>query len=364
MYLTLFNNTGESRAEAIAQIAIRRISSAQMTDRSIDFTRREALAGAAALGLWPAAAAATPLKSLTNRAASREARRLYDYLWSIYGRYTLTGQQESPAGKRDELDYIQRITGRLPAILSLDYIIPEEWDGVYERALAWSRAGGIVALCWHWGAPDIGTGYDNSKKDFDVTAALQPGTRQNALMMTQMAEVGQQLARLRDARVPVLWRPFHEFSGDWFWWGKHGPEAFKSLWSLMHDQFTRRLRLDNLIWVLGWAGQNVDPAYYPGRNRVDIVGADLYVDDHGSLDGMFGQVKAIVGDTVPICLHENGPIPDPATLGPNADWLWFMTWHTRWIEGADQNPPDLLARYYASQRYLTRDELPRLYSRH
>jgi mannan endo-1,4-beta-mannosidase len=38
-----------------------------------------------------------------------------------------------------------------------------------------------------------------------------------------------------------------------------------------------------------------------------------------------------------------------------------MTWHTRWIEGADQNPPDLLARYYASKRYLTRDELPRFF---
>jgi mannan endo-1,4-beta-mannosidase len=111
--------------------------------------------------------------------------------------------------------------------------------------------------------------------------------------------------------------------------------------------------------VLGWAGQNVDAAYYPGRDLVDIVGADLYVDDHGPLADIFGKVKAIVGDTVPICLHENGPLPDPALLGPAADWLWFMTWHTRWIEGADQNPQDLLARYYGSKRYLTRDELPR-----
>lgn len=324
-------------------------------------SRREVLAGGAALGLVPATALGSPVKRLSSPAASREARRLYRFLWSIYGRYTLTGQQESPAGKRDELDYIQRVAGRLPAILGLDFIIPSEWDGVHDRALAWSRAGGIVALCWHWGAPDIGTGYENSKKDFDVTAALKPGTPQNALMMAQMAEVGQQLARLRDAGVPVLWRPFHEFSGDWFWWGKHGPEAFKALWRLMHDQFTRRFQLNNLLWVLGWAGQNVDPAYYPGRDLVDIVGADLYVNDYGPLATMFGQVKAIVGDTVPICLHENGPIPDPATLGPDADWLWFMTWHTRWIEGADQNPPDLLARYYASKRYLTRDELPRLF---
>jgi mannan endo-1,4-beta-mannosidase len=315
--------------------------------------------GAAALGLVPTVVTGKAVRSLSNPAASTEARRLYAYLWSIYGKKTLTGQQESPAGKRDELDYLQRITGKLPAILGLDYILPSEWEGVHDRAIAWHRAGGIVTLCWHWGAPDVGIGYENSKKDFDVAAALRPGTRQHRLMMAQMAEVAHQLTRLRDAGVPVLWRPFHEFSGDWFWWGKHGPDALKSLWRLMHNQFTRRFRLNNLLWVFGWAGQNVDPAYYPGRSLVDVVGADLYVDNHGPLDEMFGQVKGIVGDTVPICLHENGPVPDPTTLGANADWLWFMTWHTRWIEGADQNPPDQLAHYYQSDRYLTRDELPR-----
>lgn len=324
-----------------------------------EFSRRETLAGATALALSATLAAGKASQRLSNRAASTEAQRLYRYLWSIYGRHTLTGQQENPGPRRDELQYLERVTGHLPAILGLDFIDPADWDGVHERAIAWHRAGGIVALCWHWGAPDIGTGYENSKKDFDVTAALTSGTPQNVTMMTQMTAVGHQLARLRDARVPVLWRPFHEFSGTWFWWGKHGPEAFRSLWSLMHRQFTRYLRLDNLVWVLGWAGQNVDPAYYPGRGLVDIVGADLYVSDHGPLASMFAQVKRIVGDTVPICLHENGPVPDPTTLGRDADWLWFMTWHTRWLESADQNPPDLLARYYASERYLTRDELPR-----
>ncbi|RZM32118.1 MAG: hypothetical protein EOP67_29435 [Sphingomonas sp.] len=154
------------------------------------------------------------------------------------------------------------------------------------------------------------------------------------------------------------WRPFHEFSGDWFWWGKHGPDALKALWALMYDRYTRVHGLDNLVWVCGWAGQNIDPAWYPGRAMVDVVGADIYAKDHGNLAPMFAQVKAIVGDTVPICLHENGPVPDPALLGAEADWLWFMTWHTRWLTGADQNTPELLRRDFNSQRYLTKDELP------
>lgn len=255
------------------------------------------------------------------------------------------------------MPYIERETGKLPAILGLDYIHPQDNIDVNARATEWHRSGGIASICWHWGAPDVGTGYENSKKDFDVARALSPGTPQNRAMMAQMQEIGALLAKLRDRQVPVLWRPFHEFSGDWFWWGKHGPDAFKALWRLMYDTYTRSMGLDNLIWVLGWAGQNVDAAYYPGRAYVDIAGADIYAEDHGALASMFGQVKRIVGDTVPICLHENGPIPDPVGLGPTADWLWFLTWHTRWLKGADQNTVEQLRSYYASERYLTKNEL-------
>jgi mannan endo-1,4-beta-mannosidase len=317
----------------------------------------------AALGLLHGmpALAAIPNHTLSNPNASPAARKLYAYLWSQYGRKTLTGQQEqgsAPPNPNAELDYLQRVTGKLPAILGLDYIDPRDNDAVNARATAWARSGGIVTLCWHWGAPDIGTGYENSKKDFDVAAALKPGTPQNVAMMRDMTEVARLLTVLRDRAVPVLWRPFHEFSGDWFWWGKHGPDAFKALWALMYDQFTRVHRLDNLIWVLGWAGQNVDPAWYPGRGTVDVAGADIYANDHGNLAAMFAQVKAIVGDTLPICLHENGPVPDPTLLGASADWLWFMTWHTRWLTGADQNTPEQLRRDYTAKRYVTKDELP------
>jgi hypothetical protein len=326
-------------------------------------SRRETLGMTAALGLLHGvpALAAVPNHTLSNSRASPAARKLYTYLWSQYGRKTLTGQQEQGSAQPNpngELDYLQRVTGKLPAILGLDYIDPRDNDAVNDRATAWARSGGIVTLCWHWGAPDIGTGYENSKKDFDVAAALKPGTPQNVAMMRDMTEVARPLKVLQDRGVPVLWRPFHEFSGDWFWWGKHGPDAFKALWALMYDQFTRVHGLNNLIWVLGWAGQNVDPAWYPGRGTVDVAGADIYANDHGNLAAMFAQVKAIVGDTLPICLHENGPVPDPALLGPNADWLWFMTWHTRWLTGADQNTPDQLRRDFASKRYVTKDELP------
>jgi hypothetical protein len=327
-----------------------------------EWTRRRMILSAAACAAMPRAAfarraAARTPSALSFAGAGAEARALYAWLWSLYGTRTLTGQQENPGLPRDELAYIERVSGRLPALLGLDYIDPADWTGVRERALAWYRRGGVVTLCWHWGSPSIGTGYENSKRDFDVAAALRAGTPERRLMIDQMDAVAQELAWLRDRGVPVLWRPFHEFSGDWFWWGQHGPQDFRGLWSTMYDRFCKTHRLDNLIWVLGWAGQNVDARYYPGRGMVDIAGADIYAADHGNLAPMFAAVKAIVGDTVPICLHENGPIPDPALLGPDADWLWFMTWHTRWLTGADQNTAAQVRDAYRSQRYLTLDEV-------
>lgn len=325
--------------------------------RSGGVTRRSALGAAAACALVPARLAAAPARRLSDPRANAATRALYAWLWSLYGRRTLTGQQENPGEPREELNYIERTTGRLPALLGLDYIHPADWGGVRERALAWHARGGLVTLCWHWGAPDIGTGYENSKRDFDVAAALRPGTPQHRMMIEQMDAVAGELAWLRDRGVPVLWRPFHEFSGDWFWWGKHGPDAFRALFATMYERYAGRHRLDNLIWVLGWAGQNVDARYYPGRRMVDIAGADIYAADHGNLAPMFGAVKRIVGDAVPICLHENGPIPAPETLGPDADWLWFMTWHTRWLTGADQNGVADLRAAYGAERYLTLDEI-------
>ncbi|TPG38352.1 mannan endo-1,4-beta-mannosidase A and B [Sphingomonas koreensis] len=307
--------------------------------------------------------ATTRARALANPAADAPAKALYRYLWRIYRHKTLTGQQESdrqPDGPRAELDYIERTTGKLPAILGLDYITPNDQNAVNDRATRWYRDGGIPTICWHWGAPDIGTGYENAKKDFDVAAALRPGTPQNKAMTRDLAHVGDLLTVLRDRGVPVLWRPFHEFSGDWFWWGKHGPGAFKALWTLMYDYFTRDRELTNLIWVLGWAGQNIDPAYNPGRDRFDIAGADLYVKDHGNLASMYQAVRRIVGDDAPICLHENGPIPDPETLSADADWLYFMTWHSEFILDGKTNPPADLKRFYNADRYLTRDEIPRL----
>ena len=210
--------------------------------------RRETLLGlTTAMGLK--AFGPGPDRRLRHPSPSAEAKALYGFLWSIYGTHTLTGQQEqnfTSAGPGQELAYLERVTGRRPALLGFDYIHPYDNAAVNERAIAWSRSGGVVCICWHWGAPGGPSGYEASKADFDLEAGLTPGTPENRTMLHDMDVVAELLKGVRDAGVPVLWRPLHEFSGQWFWWGRHGAEGFKALWLLMQDRFTRLHRLDNL----------------------------------------------------------------------------------------------------------------------
>ncbi len=333
-------------------------------------TRRSVLlGGASALLSLSADASIFPLfhhkHHLSNPQASPRAEKLYAYLWHTYRHKTLTGQQAAPrTGQSGELAYLQRVTGKQPAILGLDYIHPDEQAFVNDYATRWYlEQGGIPTLCWHWGAPDIGTGYENSKKDFDLPAALRPGTSQHDALQRDLDGIADQLTILRDRDIPILWRPLHEFTGSWFWWGKHGPSAFKDLWILMYEYFTTTRGLNNLLWVAGFSGEpgtSSSAAWYPGPQYVDIAGPDTYVKDHGNLAPLFAQAHAIVGDTKPICLHECGAIPDPDLLGHAAPWLYFMAWHTSFVINNSLNTADFLHRVYNSERYLTLDELPNL----
>ncbi len=311
----------------------------------------------------PAAHAKAPARGgLSNPGASAEARALYRYLNDTWGHRTLTGQQESMwhGSPRYELDYIQQVSGKQPAVLGLDYIDPPKRAGVNARAQAWYEGGGITTICWHWGNPLVGPGYVNSKIHFDGAAALKTGTPENVALLRDMDEIAGFLGELRDQRVPVLWRPFHEFTGDWFWWGQCGPDVFKAVWTLMYDRYTHTYGLDNLIWVLGYT-KDPDPAWFPGRDRIDIIGADNYVEDRGPMDDMYRRVQAITGDAVPIALHECGPIPDPGQLtASQANWLYFLVWHSDFIRDGKTNPPDWIKTVYTSPRYVTLDQVPNL----
>jgi hypothetical protein len=155
-----------------------------------------------------------------------------------------------------------------------------------------------------------------------------------------------------------LWRPFPEFDGGRFWWGKGGAEAFKKLWILMYDRYTNTYKLNNLIWVLGYSSE-VKAGWYPGDAYVDIAGADAYT--AGTQSSLFNKVKNIVGGDIPICYHECGPIPNPDEMfADGTNWVWFLTWHTTYLK--DQNTVAALRKIYTHVHVYTLGELPNLKS--
>jgi mannan endo-1,4-beta-mannosidase len=292
--------------------------------------------------------------TLKNPNATKEVRILNNYIRGIYGQRILSGQQESTwMGSPDyEMDYILETTGKLPAIRGMDYI-NEDFDGVTQRAIEWWNQGGIVSICWHWGTPPDGVGYESSKGTADLKEMFAEGSAVNKGMLAQMDRVAEELKKLQKAGVPVLWRPFHEFDGGWFWWGRGGPEIFKKLWTLMYDRFTNHHGLNNLIWVLGYSSK-VKNGWYPGDAYVDIAGADHY--GEGTQIAKYKKVLKIVGTEMPVAYHENGPIPDPdAMAADGAKWAWFLTWHTTYI--MEQNTPEYLKMVYNHDYVITRDEL-------
>ncbi len=297
---------------------------------------------------------------LSNPNASAQAQSLYSFLCDTYGNYVISGQQESTwMGSVDyEMHIIQNASGKLPVLRGLDYM-GDDFGGVNQRAKDWYAKGGIVEICWHCGSDFSGSHTESLETNLNWDAALTPGTNEYNALIAGMDKAAKALQELEDAGVPVLWRPFHEFDGQWFWWGKGGADNFKKLWQIMYNRYTNDWGLDNLIWVLGYSGETKD-GWYPGDAYVDIVGADTYVNHTNSLLSMYQKTASIANK--PVCLHENGPIPDPDKMASDgANWLWFMTWHTSFVDNHDINTTAYLNKVYNSDHVLTLDEIPDIY---
>lgn len=294
------------------------------------------------------------IPGLTNPDASKEAKAVYDYLVSINGEYVLSGQQESTwMGSPDyETDYISSSSSKLPVIKGFDYM-NDDFEGVNERALQWWEKGGLVTICWHCGSDFSGEWKDCMESEVsDWEKMLTEGTDEYNKMIEGMDKAAKALKQLQEKGVPVLWRPFHEFDGHWFWWSKGGSESFKRLWVIMYERYTDYWKLDNLIWVLGFSDQGEKSyQWYPDDEYCDITGADTYQ------TGIFSKLYRKIGFATlfgkMLCLHECGNNPTVKEL-EKTPWLWFMTWHTEYL--TERNTPEMIDELYNSEIVITLDE--------
>jgi len=299
-----------------------------------------------------------PYGELSNANSSENTKAVYRYICSVYKKNILTGQQEYFQSPDNEINYIESVTGKLPAIRGMDFI-NDDFDGVVSRAKEWWERGGIPTICWHCGSNFKNGYWECLHSDIaDWEAALTEGTPEYDALIAGIDKAAAALSELEEADVPVLWRPFHELDGDWFWWGRGGARNYVKLWRIMYTRYTDHWGLDNLIWVLGYQARTETPElWYPGDGYVDIAGADSYYG--GTQVLLYKRVELFIGNRKPICFHETGTIPDMNKLQFwGADWCYFMTWHTDYITDEKNNTKESLVKIYNSDYAITLDELP------
>ncbi|WP_229317186.1 glycosyl hydrolase [Larkinella sp. C7] len=312
-----------------------------------------------------------PSKTLVDPQATASTKALFSYLVDQYGSKVIAGQQ-------DDVEYILEKTGKEPAIGSfdlMDYSPSRVLHGATpqrssEACLAWARKGeghGIISLLWHWNAPaDLidqapdklwWSGFYTRATTFDLAATLaDPQGERYQLLIRDIDAIAGELKKFQTADIPVLWRPLHEASGGWFWWGARGAGPFKELWRLLHDRLTNHHQLHNLIWVYT-ATDSIHPDWYPGDSYVDVVGLDIYTDPTASLSGNWTHAQGAFSGKKLVTLSETGNLPNPDQIRSLGTWWsWFSVWTG--VDFIKKQPVEQLKAVYTDKDVITRDELP------
>jgi mannan endo-1,4-beta-mannosidase len=293
----------------------------------------------------PAAKPVTP-------GASAEATALLQVLYDISGKYTLTGQHNYPNTKSRNSEFASKYIGKTPIIFGSDWGQAKAGDSdsylarpdIVQEAIRQHQKGAIVALCWHAVPPTAdepvtfrqlpgsdpkalksvqGKLLDEQFKD-----VLTPGTALYNHWCAQVDAIAVFLKQLQDAHVPVLWRPYHEMNGDWFWWGNRtGEYSTIALYRQLFDRLVNTHHLNNLIWV--WSVDRPSrpgmehAKFVPGADYVDVLALDVYGSDFAQ---SYYDSLVSLSQGKPIALAEVGNPPTPEILAKQPRWAYYMTW--------------------------------------
>ncbi len=229
--------------------------------------------------------------------ATKETRRLYQNLFKLKTKGVMFGHQDDLAygvGWKDEdgRSDIKSVAGDYPAVYGwdlghLELDSAKNFDGVpfnsmvnYVREI-YSR-GGVSTISWHMIDPVTGkTAWSNDSRS--VVQILTDPAKQ-ALYKAYLDKLAVLVTKFKGAKgeaIPVIFRPFHENTGAWFWWGTKScsSEEFIALWRLTVDYLRNEKKLHNLLYAYSPADFDSEANYmatYPGDAYVDVLGFDLY----------------------------------------------------------------------------------------
>ena len=243
-----------------------------------------------------------PSIDLVDAEASRETRALYANLKRLAPERVLFGHQDDLAygvtwknepGRSDVKD----VTGAYPAVHGFDLgrlslnkgknIDSLRFEDMRRWILEAYRQGGVITISWHAYNPVTGGNtWDTTRA---VHAILPGGSRHDAYKATLDRLAGflgsLKTGRFRwlgfGRRVPIIFRPFHEHTGSWFWWGADhcSRDEYIALWRFTVEYLRDAKGLHNLLYAYSTDVFDSEEEYlerYPGDAYVDLMGFDDY----------------------------------------------------------------------------------------
>lgn len=287
-----------------------------------------------------------------NPNATPEARALLDLFYRISGKYTLTGQHNYPNTKDRNTRFAAEYIGQTPAVWSTDMGFAKEGDSdsylarpdIVKEAIRQHKKGSIVTICWHAVPPtadepvtfqprrrmppDSLASVQGQLLDEQFRDVLTPGTWLYKKWAAQVDSIAVYLKKLEDANVPVLWRPYHEMNGDWFWWGgRVGEYNTADLYRQLYDRMVNYHKLNNLVWI--WSVDRPSTPirkfsnFYPGNEYLDILALDVYGSDFNQA---YYDSLMVLSKGKPIVLGEVGNPPSLEILDKQPNWGYWVIW--------------------------------------
>lgn len=288
--------------------------------------------------------------------ATRETVQLYRNLKKAISKGILFGHQDDLAygygwkyenGRSD----IKDVTGEYPAVYGWDLgRIELDWkhnlDSVpFDKMKQYIRdgyaRGGVITISWHLNNPLNGkTSWDPAP---GTVASVLPGASKHELYKTWLNKVAAFLSDLKGSKgemIPIIFRPFHELNGSWFWWGKNHctPEEIKELYRFTVRYLRDEKKLHHLLYAFNTDRFSSKEEYlerYPGDEWVDVIGFDIY--QRGNDNAKFiTDIDGMLSKLVTISIEKN-KIPALTEFGygglPDAQW-----WTNAFWKGIEKHP--------------------------
>ena len=239
---------------------------------------------------------------LIDKQATPETVNLFLNLHELSKKHILFGHQHATEyghgwfGDSNRSD-VKSVTGSHPAVIGVDFSgLSGRPDSSIEKTKIALRKniadtynrGGVVTIAWHFSNPIAGGGfYWKDSISLPAVKYIIPGKEHHDKYKSILQGIGSFVKSVKgnDGKaVPMIFRPFHEFDGDWFWWGRAHctPEEFKTLWRFTVSYLRDSLQVRNLVYAFSPDNKfNTLEQFlerYPGDEWVDMVGMDNYGD--------------------------------------------------------------------------------------